>query len=451
MRVGWIVAASLLGAGLFGQTGGGGSPDPQPPGAATLDHQGKRLSVSITGDDVLSAPTPALVSGTSVEFGVHAGAGEIPMGTPGYDPFAIDNWIGVRIVEFELKILGQEVGNPSAENDPPMPQVSYEPTPTYGYGVRFSSTHFPDNTQGKIRLRAKFEGYWLVSYDNGQTYVQETSTKELIVEVDIKVYNKAGLVATAVPTGSEAASKAKQCINISGNALEGMNHTVEPKPFDDAQSVSLSQLTELIRKSTVLVGVTHGDRRGIYPSGGIQPQTIEATWPVIKDWVLSPNPSHAPPYNLVVMMACDTTGQDNGKTPAASFEIANVELGPGGTITLGSKNRAYIGWNFSLWADGPPPVLNPGDVTDLAIWTEKFFSGLAEGKTVGEVLEWLKKKKIVPRTGESSSWNSVYARLVGDGNMKLMGVYGGTGTQWILINPPGLEGGTPNNPPGGSQ
>lgn len=99
----------------------------------TLDHHGKRLSVQVGGEDVLSSHTPTLVSGTSVEFNVHAGAGQIPMGTLGYDPSAIDNWIGVRIVEFELKILGLHVGNPSGEDDPPMPQVHYEPTPTYGY------------------------------------------------------------------------------------------------------------------------------------------------------------------------------------------------------------------------------------------------------------------------------------------------------------------------------
>ncbi len=451
MRVGWIVAASLLGAGLFGQTGGGGSPDPPPPGAVTLDHKGKRLSVSVSGEDVLSSHSPTLVSGTSVEFGVHAGAGEIPMGTPGYDPFAIDNWAGVRIVEFELKILGEEAGNPSGENDPPMPQVSYEPTPTYGYGVRFSSTHFPDNTQGKIRLRAKFEGYWLVSYDGGVTYVQETSTKELVVEVDIKVYNKAGLVATAVPPGSPESSKAKECINIAGGALEGMNHTAEPKPFDDSQSVSLSQLTELIRKSTVLVGITHGDQRGVYPSVAMQPQPLEATWSNIKDWVLDPNPANAPPYNLVVLMACDTTGRDSGRTPAAAFEIANVVLGPGGSITSGSKNRAYVGWSFSLFAHGPPPALNPGDITDLAIWAEKFFSDLTAGKTVGKVIGDLISAGVIPRAGQYESISRAYPRIVGDGNMKLMGVYGGTGTQWILINPPSFGGGTPNNPPGGSQ
>ena len=94
--VGWIVAWASLAPTAVGQSTGGGPPDPPQPGVVTLDHQGKRLSVNISGDHVLSSYTPTLVSGTSVEFGVHAGAGNIPLNTPGYDPSAIDNWIGVK-------------------------------------------------------------------------------------------------------------------------------------------------------------------------------------------------------------------------------------------------------------------------------------------------------------------------------------------------------------------
>lgn len=315
--------------------------------------------------------------------------------------------------------------------------------------MRFSSTHFDDDTQGKIRLRAKFEGYWLVSYDGGVTYVQETSTKELVVEVDIKVYNKAGLVATAVPPDSPESSKAKECINIAGGALEGMNHTVEPKPFDDAQSVSLSQLTELIRKSTVLVGVTHGDSRGIYPSNVLPVEAPEATWTRIGEWVDDPVPANAPPYNLVVMMACATTFQDNGRTPAAAFGIANIVLGPDGSITSGSKNRAYVGWRSTLWPDGAAPPLNPGNIGNLAVWTEKLFERLAAGDTIAEAFKWLERNKIVPVIGSSKSLNTVPPQRVGDPNMKLMGVYRGTGLQWVLVNPPGFGNGAQNNPPGG--
>jgi hypothetical protein len=447
MKFEFVVVGGLLLTGLFGQSGGGGGGGSggggqQPPPVTTfqMEHKGKLLTVTIAGSDVAPKQgyTAALVSGTSVEFSVQAGAGQIEM-----HQWQFEDWSVVRVKEFEVKILGEQIANPPGPPELPTP---WSPDSDYSYNVRFASTHFDDDTSGKIRLRAVFEGMWWL--EGG---IPQTSEKELIVEVSIKVYNKAGLVATAVPPGSDAALKAKQCINISGAALEGMNHSVEPKPFDDAQSVTLSQLIELIRKSTVFVAVTHGDQRGIYPSNGMQPQLLEPTWPTIANWVHDPDPSNAPPYNLVVMMACDTTGRDNGKTPSAAFGIANVVLGPGGSIASGSKNRAYIGWNFPLWAEGPPTTLNPGDITDLAIWAEKFFAGLAAGKSVGDVVGELNRLGIVPRTGQAGSLWSAYPRIVGDKNMKLVGVYGVTGMQWVLVNPPDAGGGAPGNRSGGNQ
>jgi hypothetical protein len=128
-------------------------------------------------------------------------------------------------------------------------------------------------------------------------------------------------------------------------------------------------------------------------------------------------------YNLVILIACGTLGQGYSQDNAAiPFGIRNAAPGPL------SVNKALVGFMDCL--------AGKENAEALPQWTAQLLDRMKQGWTIGQAVHEI---NLLPSSGgvivTGTGGGRVWAGRVGDPNMKLMGVYGGTGgvNQWYLV------------------
>ena len=266
--------------------------------------------------------------------------------------------------------------------------------------VYFDSTHFNDASQVTVTINA-----WTNAGATATTSkVATTYNKEYILGNTIPVLGGLGNVLV----------KGQDAIFVCD-----ISHHTRLNPGDELKLLRPRIITDLPPGTAYFIwshgtSTTYGDARTNDAAGQwVGNGDVSGS---LGDPVSGKTAKHYPSYNFVAMMACDCGAND---ALAVGFGVA-THIGPP------TPDRAFVGWEVEI-----PEFTNAmGDVS-LIVWTTALYQYLNNGEKVRNAVNRVEDTmqggpgQIKDLTGQL-----IHAKVYGDNDTKVHGVYGGNLLAW---------------------